>query len=109
MPVKFFSYILLVCGLALSCESASAGCDASFNEQYQASARIVDSLRPDKGGQARVFAVDGSEFTAGQVRWLQGELREIEEACVRGDQARAGQLLAGVRELLQSHHRGGQT
>ena len=105
MPLKFLSYMLVTCALALSPVAASAGCDASFTEQYQAAARIVDSLRPDKGGQARVFAADGSEFTAGQVRWLQGELRKIEEDCVQGDQARASQLLRKVREVLQSHHR----
>lgn len=106
MPLKFISCSLLVSVLALSRASASGGCDASFTGQYQAAARVVDSLRPEKYGQARVFAVDGSEFTAGQARWLQGELRKIEEACVRGDQARADQLLGEVTELLQSHHRG---
>lgn len=106
MPLKLLSHVLLMCGLALSPAPASAGCDASFTEQYQAAARVVDSLRPEKGGQARVFAVDGSEFTAGQARWLQADLRKVEEACVRGDQARASQLLAEVRELVQLHHRG---
>lgn len=106
MPLKFLSYILLVCGITLSPARASVGCDASFTEQYQAAARIVDSLRPEKNGQARVFAVNGSEFTAGQALWLQAELRKVEEACVRGDQARASQLLGEVRDLVQSHHRG---
>jgi len=80
-------------------------CDASFTEQYHDRARIVDSLRPDKGGQARVFALDGSEFTAGQARWMQGRLHKVEEACVRGEQVRAAQLLAEVQELLKSHHK----
>ena len=34
--------------------------------------RIVASLRPDKPAQARVFAIDGSEFTAGQTRGCAG-------------------------------------
>jgi hypothetical protein len=102
---KFLSCIPVACAVSLS--HAAVGCDASsFTEQYHNGVRIVDSLRPDKGGQARVFAVDGSEFTAGQARWMQGQLHKVEEACVRGDQTRAAQLLAEVQELLRSHHRG---
>jgi len=32
-------------------------------------------------------------------------LHKVEEACVRGEQARAAQLLAEVQELLKSHHK----
>jgi hypothetical protein len=103
MSSKFLSCILVACAVSLS--HAAECCDASFTEQYHDRARIVDSLRPDKGGQARVFALDGSEFTAGQARWMQGQLHKVEEACVRGDQVRAAQLLAEVRELLKSHHK----
>ena len=97
----------LTCGLLASTGSlahAAEGCDASFTTQYHDSMRIVESLRPDKGGQARVFAVEGSEFTAGQAHWMQGQLHKVEEACARGDKARAAQLLATVQELLKSHH-----
>jgi hypothetical protein len=103
MSLKFISCILIACAVPLS--HAAEGCDASSAAQYHESVRIVESLRPDKGGQARVFAADGSEFTAGQARWMQGQLHKVEEACVRGDQARAAQLLAEVQELLRSHHR----
>jgi hypothetical protein len=48
--------------------SADIGCDAASMQQYRDVVRIVDSLRPDKAGQARVFASDGSEFNAGQRR-----------------------------------------
>jgi hypothetical protein len=103
MSSKFLSCILVACAVPLS--HAAVGCDASFTEQYHDGVRIVDSLRPDKGGQARVFAVDGSEFTAGQARWMQGQMHKVEEACMRGELARAAQLLAEVQELLRSHHR----
>jgi hypothetical protein len=103
MSSKFLSCIVVACAVSLA--HAAEGCDASFTEQYRDCTRIVDSLRPDKGGQARVFAADGSEFTAGQARWMQGQLHKIEESCVRGDQARAVQLLTEVQELLKSHHR----
>lgn len=103
MSSKFLSCILVACAVSLS--YAAEGCDASFTEQYHDCVRIVDSLRPDKGGQARVFAVDGSEFTAGQARWLQGQLHKVAAACVRNDEAQAAQLLAEVQELLKSHHR----
>ena len=103
MSSKFLSCMVLVCAVSLA--HAAEGCDRSFAERYRDSTRIVDSLRPDKGGQARVFAADGSEFTAGQARWMQGQLRKIEESCLRGDQVRAAQLLRDVQELLESHHR----
>jgi len=61
MSSRFLSYVLLACAASLS--DASQSCDRSFTEQYRDCVRIVDSLRPDKGGQARVFAPDGSEFT----------------------------------------------
>ncbi|HWS70123.1 MAG TPA: hypothetical protein VN325_45755 [Steroidobacteraceae bacterium] len=103
MSRKFLSCIVVACALSLA--RVAEGCDASFAGQYHDCLRIVDSLRPDKGGQARVFAVDGSEFTAGQARWMQGRLHKVEEACARGDQVRAAQLLAEVQTLLKSHHR----
>jgi hypothetical protein len=103
MSSKFLSCILVACAVSLS--HAAESCDASFTGQYHDRARVVDSLRPDKGGQARVFAPDGSEFTAGQARWMQAQLHKVEEACVRGDPVRAAQLLAEVQELLRSHHK----
>lgn len=78
------------------------------SQQYKDCVRLVDSLRPEKGGQVRVFASDGSEFTAGQALWMQGRLRQVARLCISGrpgDQAEATQILTEVRELLQSHHR----
>jgi hypothetical protein len=86
---------------------ADAGCDNALLARYRESARIVDSLRPDKGGQARVFALDGSVFTAGQALWMQGQLRKFERLCehtTAADRAAAAKVLAGVEELLKSHH-----
>jgi hypothetical protein len=82
---------------------ASESCDPDLARQYRESLRIADSLRPDKPGEARVFAVDGSEFTAGQVQWMKGRLRLVEEACAHGDQATAQRLLRDVQELIQGH------
>ncbi len=44
----------------LTCATAFAGdgCDPICAKQFQ-QAEVVDSLRPDKPGQARVFATDG--------------------------------------------------
>ena len=86
---------------------AQAPCD-SASRQYKDCVRLVDSLRLDKGGQARVFAADGSEFTAGQALWMRGQLRRVARLCSTGrpsDQEEAARILAGVRDLLQSHHR----
>ena len=94
--------------LAASAAYADSGCGAASLQQYRDSVRIVDSLRPDKGGQARVFAADGAEFTAGQALWMRGQLRKVQRLCAHGsagDQAEAAKLLAEVQDLLKSHQR----
>jgi len=103
MLFKFSSGLVVMCAVCVA--YAAEGCDASFSQQYRESVRLVDSLHPDKAGQARVFSADGSEFTAGQARWMQGRLHNVEEACARGDQARATELLTEVQGLLRAHRR----
>lgn len=100
----------ILLGVTLSLFAASAyahaGCDDALMARYRQSALIVDSLRPDKGAQVRVFASDGSVFTAGQAQWMQGQLRSYERLCAHAtdvDQAEAARVLAGVEELLRSH------
>ena len=88
---------------------AGSPCNGPSEQQYRECVRLVDSLRPDKAGQARVFAFDGSEFTAGQAQWMRGQLRKVERLCASAapaDQAEAERLLAEVRELVVSRHRG---
>jgi hypothetical protein len=100
----------IVLGVTLSLFAAGAyaatGCDNTLLARYRQTAPIVDSLRPDKGGQARVFAADGSVFTAGQAQWMQGQLRRFERLCAQttdADHAEAARVLAGIEELLESH------
>jgi hypothetical protein len=100
----------ILLGVTLSVFAAGAyadtGCDDALLARFRQSALVVDSLRPDKGGQARVFAVDGSTFTAGQALWMQGQLRRFERLCAHttdADRAQAAKVLAGVEELLKSH------
>ena len=100
---KLLSCLVITC--AVSFAHAAEACDASFAEQYRDSLRIVDSLRADKGGQARVFAADGSEFTAGQTHWMRGQLHKVEDACGHGDQVHAAEMLRQVQELLKAHRR----
>jgi hypothetical protein len=97
-------------GVSLSLLAAGAyadnGCDKALLARYRQSAVVVDSLLPGKSGQARVFAADGSIFTAGQAKWMQGQLRTVERLCARTDNtdpAQAARVLAGVEELLKSH------
>ena len=94
--------------LAAAAAYADGGCDERTMTQYRDCVRLVDSLRPDKFGQARVFASDGSEFTAGQSLWMKGQLRKVARLCAHGtqaEQAEAVAVLADVQGLLQSHHR----
>jgi hypothetical protein len=67
--------------------------------------RIVGSLRADKAGQMRVFASDGSEFTAGQAAWMKGQLKLVVEDCAGGNVADATRRLTDVQGLLKQHRR----
>ena len=84
---------------------ASAGCNSTLSDEYKQYSHLVKGMRFDKPGQMRVFAADGSEFTAGQALWMQGQLRDVEEACARGDQDEAQRRLNAVGQLLKSHAR----
>jgi hypothetical protein len=74
-------------------------------ERFTSAQRIVSSLRPDKPAQARVSAADGSEYTAGEALWMQGQLRTAQQACAQGNESSAASTLYGVTDLLNSHHR----
>ena len=84
---------------------ATESCDRQPNSAYHQSMLIVDSLRAEKPGQARVFAYDGTEFTGGQSQWLHGQMRVIDRACARGDQATAARVLADVQQLVHAHQK----
>ncbi len=99
--------LCVVLALLGTAAEAQESCGAS-SQQYHDCLRLVDSLRPDKAGQARVFAADGSEFTAGQALWMRGQLRRVARLCASGrpeEQQEAARILSEVGELLQSHHR----
>ena len=109
MRVEMFGKAMLCSTVLLlgAAAQAQSPCDPT-SQQYKDSVRLVDSLRPDKAGQARVFASDGSEFTAGQALWMRGQLRKAARLCVSeraGDQQEAARILSEVHELLQSRHR----
>jgi hypothetical protein len=105
MSVSKFTLAVMVACLVSSGVFASESCDAAFTRTFHDCVRIVDSLRPEKAGQMRVFAADGSEFNAGQAQWMKGRLHAVERACARGDQAEAAKILAEVQELIKSHQR----
>ena len=104
MKTTFYSVVASTCLLASTLTHAT--CSPSFNEQLARAERIAYSLKPDKPGQMRVSASDGSEYTAGQAVWMKGKLRSALEACQRGDETSAASTLHEVTELLDSHHRG---
>jgi hypothetical protein len=68
--------------------------------------RIVVSLHPDKPGQMRVFARDGSEYTGGQSLWMKGEVRRAARLCASGaesDQAQAAVVIGEIERIVQAH------
>jgi hypothetical protein len=98
MDVRFIAAGVLA---ALASTAAYAGaCNQDFSDSLARSARVVNSLRPEKPGVLRVFAADGTGFTGGQALWLKGQLRAIEGACAREDAQEAGQRLAAIEEVL---------
>jgi hypothetical protein len=102
------SWVLLAVGTLIASSAYGAtnvACDDGLTASLRESARIVNSLHPDKAGQARVFASDGSEFTAGQAQWMKGQLRLITRACADGNTADASRRLSEVRKLLIKHRR----
>jgi hypothetical protein len=86
---------------------ADGTCDATMMQQYRECAHIIGSLRPEKAGQARVFAYDGSEYTGGQALWMKGQLRKLERLCASdsaADKAEAARVLADLETLLKTRH-----
>lgn len=79
-------------------------CDDKLTASLHDCQRIVGSLRPDKAGQMRVFASDGSEFTAGQAQWMSAQLKQVAKDCDHGNVDEASRRLADVQQLLSEHH-----
>ena len=85
------------------CATTANACDAMLTQSLEHTARLVAELRPDKPAQTRVFAPDGSEHTAGEARWMVGELVRAGRACRQGDDAEAARHLQAVRSALRVH------
>ena len=104
--MKCMVLILALAGaLAASASSTAAPCAPTLTRQYLQVASLVDSLRPDKPSQMRVFAFDGTELTAGQAHWMQGQLRHFERLCTSAEASDPARVLAEVQELVSSHQR----
>jgi hypothetical protein len=82
-----------------------AGCSPTLTTQFETTQRIVNSVRPDKPGQMRVSASDGSVFTGADALWMKGQLRLVQKECAQGDEAAANTTLRGVIDFLSAHHR----
>jgi hypothetical protein len=97
---------LIALGLVLFCahREAYAGCGLALTYDIVSAERVVDSLRPDKAGQARVFAYDGTVYTAGEAQWMKAQLRQVLAACAQNDEQRAAPYLQRVLELLKARH-----
>lgn len=104
MTARFCSVAASICWL-VSMAPAHAGCNPGLTGQYAGTQKIIDSLRPDKPGQMRVIASDGSQYTAAETRWMKSQLRSVQQACAQGDEATAVSTLQGVLDLLRSHRR----
>src|SRR5579864_4054966 len=79
----------------------AAECDPALGRSLAPDARVVQSLRLDKPGAARVYGSDGTAFTGAEALWLKGQLRALESACRRGDRADADARFMRLRELVR--------
>jgi hypothetical protein len=104
MATTLFSIVGSIYMLASS-PMAHAECSPGLTAEIVSAERIVDSLRPDKAGQMRVFAIDGSEYSAGQANWMKGQMRFVLRACARGDEAPAAATLRSVQDVLNAHRK----
>ena len=99
------SVVALSAALLFSVRAISgATCNAPLLRSLAGAQYVVNSLHPDKPGQMRVGAVDGSEYTAGQAQWLKGQLHAVTADCQRGDSGSAAARFADVEAMLQAHH-----
>jgi hypothetical protein len=101
MLVRFVLAVVLAASawsVAAAADRCGTGADASFEHYY----RVVNSLRPDKPGQAIVYASDGSRFSAAEAHWLTGQIRAADRDCGLGNTADALQRLQDVRTLIDS-------
>jgi hypothetical protein len=80
-------------------------CDHALMISLHECERVVGSLRADKAGKPRVFAPDGSEFTAAEASWMTQELRRTAHECAEGDADDAAHRLEQVKRLLKERHR----
>jgi hypothetical protein len=77
------------------------GCNNEL-ERIERYGHVIHSLRPDKPGQAHVYAADGSAFTPAEAFWMQAQLRKIETACKLDASPDALERLEHVRWLINS-------
>lgn len=104
---RYVKLMMISALMAPAAYAAGTACDDKLAASLHACEQIIGSLRPDKAGQMRVFAPDGSEFTASQAQWMKAQLQLIARACADGNSADASRRLAEVQELLNEHHRSG--
>jgi hypothetical protein len=106
MRHRLSALCILSCALVPAAYAAgTAACDDKLTYTLQHLQLVVGTLRPDKAGQMRVFASDGSEFTAAQAQWMKGQLALVAKSCSNGDAADAARRLAEVQQLLSAHRR----
>lgn len=95
---------MLLAGLGANlAHGASTAPDA--DARLRACRSFVEGLHADKPGQARVYAADGSEFTAGQAQWMRAQLRLANQAQAAGHSDEAARVVAQVQQLIDEHHR----
>lgn len=96
--------LLIPGAAALMGASAWAGsCDPTLLHSYDQASKYVSGLHLDKPSQMRVVASDGAVYTAGEVLWLRGQLRDVSKACVAGQSDIATTRLNDVESALQFH------
>lgn len=103
MAASIHSIVASTALLALS-NLAQANCSPTLTEHFSSVQRIVDSVRPDKPGQLRVVASDGSVFTSAEAHWMNAQLRLVQKECAQGDEAAADKALRELNTLLIAHN-----
>jgi len=82
--------------------SMAADCAAPLVRSLQDAGRRIESMQVTKPGQVRVFAADGSEYTAGAVRRMRAEVQLADQACRRGDARVASGYLDAISATIRA-------
>jgi hypothetical protein len=101
--MKYFKVLSLVIAMIPVGQVVAKPSTADVMPVFKQIQSIVYALHADKPSQLRVRALDGSEYTGGQVLRLKAQLRVAEAAMASGNSLQATNELQQIAVTLKEH------